>query len=137
MAQPTFCNISVPSTVTATLEDAYYGYTSEKLILDFIESATEGCKFSFSWKESKSAYCVALTLPDFRTEDAFVCATFWSDELYDALLEAHIVLYRFEAARAGFYHAKSEISKYEKEIAKAFKRFQEEGNTPLVMTPRP
>jgi len=131
MAQPSFCNISVSSTIMATLEDAYYGYTSEKLILDFIESATDGCKFSFSWKEEKSAYCVALTLPDFRTEKEHVCATFWSDELYDALLEAHVVLYHFEAARAGFYHAKSEIAKYEKQVAATIKLMREEGNTPI------
>ena len=137
MPQPSFCNISVSSVVRATLEDVYYGYTSEALVLAFIESADEGCKFSFSYKEAKSAYCVAVTLPDTRAEGEFVCATFWSGELFDALLEAHIVMYHFEAARAGFYHAKAEIARYEKQIAKTIREMQAEGNTTVKTVLRP
>lgn len=128
---PNFCNISVSGTVLGTFEAEYHGKSSADLLLDFIEAGGDGCKLSFSYKESKSAYCVAVTLPDLRNEGEFVCATFWSDEIYDALLEAHVVLFAFDGLQAGFYHAKAEIAKYEKEMARAFKQMQEEGNTPI------
>lgn len=129
MGMPNFVNISVNGTIRATLEGNYEGKTSADLILDFIECAEDGLKFSFSYKESKRAYCVAITLPDVRAEGEFVCATFWDGELFDALLEAHLVLFEFGAAAEGLYHAKSEISRYEKQVGRVIQQMREEGNT--------
>lgn len=126
-----FCNVSVSSTIRATLEDDYAGWTSEQLVLEFVEASGTGLKVSFSFKESKKAYCVALTLPDTRSEGDFVCATFWSDELFDALLEAHIIYAHFAAHQDGFYGAKSRLADYEKNIAAQIRRFNQEGDTPI------
>jgi len=122
----------VPSAVRAILEGQYLGWTHEQILTGLIEGTTEGLKVSFSYKEAQSAYCVALTLPDFRSEGDTVCATFWDGELFDALLEAWTVYDYFEARRDGFYNAKARISEYEKDIARQIKRFQEERNTPVT-----
>lgn len=132
MAMPTFCNISVSSTIVSILEGEYAGLTESDIILDFVEGCSEGVKFSFSFKESKSAYCVAVTLPHYGHEGEFICATFWGGELFEALFEAYLVFNFFEARRDGFYNAKGRIQKYEKDLSVAMKRFREEGNTPIT-----
>lgn len=98
---PEFFNVKIPETVY----DEYAQECPDQLtdmLLFFIEASEGGIKFSFNYSLARRAYIVAITLPGLGADGKNVCATFWSDDLWQAFANAYIVCYHFKADKFGF-----------------------------------
>lgn len=111
-----FCNVSVPSILFAVLSEDLPKQEAD-VVLAFIELATEGIKVSFSYQEERRSYTVAITLP--RVYDGFdlETASFWDNNLYDALCAAYIATFLYKAQKIGFDASQEAMKTAEKRIA--------------------
>lgn len=120
---PEFFNVKMPDLV-------YDEYAQEcpdqstDMLLYFIESSEGGLKFSFNYSAQRRAYIVAITLSGRGNDGKNVCATFWSDDLWQALANAYIVCYHFKADKFGFQVAQDAMELRDRAVKEDLRKWR-------------